>query len=99
MKILALEKEVPGVRDEAFTVELLRREAARAWELYQAGSIREMYFRSDRTEAVLLLECTSVAEAETILSSLPLVRSGLIAFECIPLKPYDGFARLFSPTL
>ena len=27
---------------------------------------------------------------------MPLVQAGLISFECIPLKPYPGFARLFK---
>lgn len=96
MKILALEKEIPGVTDDQFTPALLKTEAARAWELQQAGIIRELYLRQDRYEAVLILECQDVEEAKSILATLPLVQSGLITFEVIPLIPYDGFARLFS---
>jgi hypothetical protein len=95
MKILAVEKEVKGISDEQFEPHL-KAEAARAWELYQSGAIREMYFREDREEAVLILECASVEEAETTLRTFPLVKAGLIAFEIIPLKAYPGFARLFS---
>ena len=91
-----MEKELTGVTDDQFTDELLRREAARAWELNQSGIFREMYFRSDRREAVLILECPTKEEAQQALSSLPLVQSELIAFEIIPLEPYDGFARLFK---
>ena len=97
MKFLALEKEVAGVTDNQFTPALLREEAARAWVLYQAGVFREMYFREDRHEAVLILEAATVEEAHTALDSLPLVQSGLIQFEVAPLTPYDGFARLFTP--
>ena len=53
MKILALEIEVSGVRDEQFTMELLVEESQRAWELYQEGTIRELYFCQDHYEAVL----------------------------------------------
>jgi hypothetical protein len=96
VKILALEKEVPGVPDDAFEPHL-RAEAARAWELHQAGVLRELYFRADRAEAVLVLECPGIDEARAALATLPLVREGLIDFELVPLAPYPGFARLFGP--
>jgi len=95
MRILAIEKEAPGVTDEEFQPHL-KAEAARAWELYQAGVFREMYFREDRSEAVLMLECADIEEAEQVLNTLPLVKAGLIAFEIISLVPYPGFARLFT---
>jgi muconolactone delta-isomerase len=95
VKILALERELPGVSGEAFRPHL-KAEAARVWELYQAGVLREIYFRQDRHSAVLVLECADVAEAHAALNTLPLVKEGLIAFEVIPLAPYPGFARLFA---
>jgi muconolactone delta-isomerase len=96
MKILALEKEVPGVTEEQFTEEILRAEAGKAWELYQAGVLREFYFSADKYEAVLVLESSSAEEARSHLAGLPLVIAGLIDFEIIPLVPYPGFARLFG---
>jgi muconolactone delta-isomerase len=96
MKILAIEREVAGVQNEAFTDLLTKAEAARVWQLYQGGVIRELYFRQDQTTAVLVLECASGEEARHILDSLPLVRQGLIKFEIIPLAAYPGFARLFA---
>ncbi len=95
MKIIALERPVPGAADEAFTPELLRQEATRAWELHQSGAIRELYFRADREEAVLVLEAPDVAAARKILEQLPLVRAGLLDFDLVPLRGYPGFARLF----
>ena len=95
MKILAMEIEVRGVKPEQFQPHL-KAEAQRAWDLHQRGTIRELYFRADRSEAVLMLECTDVNEAQQILQSLPLVQAGLIAFEIIPLIAYPGFARLFG---
>jgi muconolactone delta-isomerase len=94
MKILALETEIPDVTEEAFKP-YLAEEAARVWELYQAGVFRELYFRQDEPCAVLVLECDDVEAAQEALNSLPLVREGLIAFGLIPLAPYPGFARLF----
>ena len=96
MKILAIEHDPPGVSDDQFTESLLRDEAQRAWELHQAGIIRELYFRADRAEAILVLECVDVDEARSVLGTLPLVREKLIGFEVIPLMAYPGFARLFA---
>ncbi len=98
MKILAIERELSGATPEAFQ-RLGRQEAAKAWELYQAGVLRELYFRQDRPGAVLVLECTGLAAAEAALATLPMVQAGLIAFDLIPLAPYPGFARLFGEAL
>ena len=96
MRILAIEHDPPGASDGQFTEVLLQAEARRAWELQQAGIIRELYFRTDRDEAVLVLECANVEEALEVLNTLPLVREKLIGFELIPLTAYPGFARLFA---
>ena len=95
MKILALERETPDTPPEGYAPHL-KAEAARVWELYKSGQIREMYFRQDRSEAVLILECSDAEEAHQVLDSLPLVQAGLIGFEVIPLVPYPGFERLFG---
>jgi len=95
VKIIALEKETPGVTPAAFTPALLKAEAAWVWELQQTGVLREIYFRQDRSAAVLILECADAAEAQRTLDTLPLAAAGLIAFDVIPLKPYPGLARLF----
>jgi hypothetical protein len=94
MKILALEHEISGTTAEQFQQYAIA-EAGKIWELHQAGLIRELYFHADKNEAVLMLECGSVIEAQEILKTLPLVQAGLISFEVIPLKAYPGFARLF----
>ncbi len=96
MKILAIEKEIPGVSAEQFWP-LLKPETRRVWELYQAGVLRELYFRQDCHSAVLVLECQDIAEARQVLAGLPLVANGLIEFEIIPLVAYPGFERLFAP--
>ena len=95
MKILALEIEVEGIQPARFQP-YLKAEAKCVWELYQNGTIRELYFQIDRSQVVLMLECIGVAEAQQVLDSMPLVRAGLIRFEIIPLIPYPGFARLFG---
>ncbi len=95
MRIIAIEQEAPGLNKRDF-VPHLRDEAEAGWKLYKEGVIREMYFRADRPEAILILECSDLKEAEDRLAELPLVEKGLIRFELIPLKPYHGFERLFA---
>lgn len=95
MKILAIEKDLPGVTAEQ-TRPFLKEEAAKVWDLYQAGVVREVHFRADRSNAVLVLECPDLKTAGRVLESLPLVREELVTFEVIPLAPYPGFARLFA---
>ena len=95
MKILALEKEIPNTAPEQFAP-YLKAEAARVWKLYQSGQLREIYFRGDSNEAVLIMECADAEEANSLLNTLPLVKEGLIEFEVISLVPYPGFERLFG---
>ena len=94
MKILAIEKELPGSAGRFGPH--LRAEASRVWELYQDDVIREVYFRADLHTAVLVLECDDLESAGEYLLTLPLVEVGLITFELIPLAPYTGFERLFG---
>jgi hypothetical protein len=96
VQVLAIERAVPGVPDGAFTTALLRAEAEHLWELHQAGVVRQPFFRTDRHEAVLLLEVVGPEAARAALDGLPLVSAGLIDFEIVPLRAYPGFARLFG---
>jgi hypothetical protein len=95
MKILVIEKPLSHASADAFEPSL-REEAARVWSLCKEGVIREIYFRADRREAVLLMETIDADDARKILSTLPLVRENLISFDVVPLVPYSGFERLFT---
>ncbi len=96
MKIIAIEKELPGITSDKFTPEILNAEARKVWQLQQTGIIRETYFHKDEHVAVLVLECNDEYEAEQYINTLPLVANKLIKFNLLPLIPYDGFSRLFS---
>ncbi|MGD8306968.1 MAG: superoxide dismutase [Ignavibacteria bacterium] len=95
MKILAIEKENQGINQDEFK-KYAEEEAVIVWKLYKTEKIREIYFRGDQDNAVIILECENVKEAEEILASLPFVKNKLIHFDFIPLKPYPGFERLFG---
>ena len=95
MRILAIEKELPG-KTEADFPNHSKAEAHQVWKLIQEEKIREIYFRRDQDSAVILLECQDLKEAVNILDTLPLVKNNLIQFELIPLRPYPGLERLFG---
>ncbi|HEY3370768.1 MAG TPA: hypothetical protein VGK10_07965 [Prolixibacteraceae bacterium] len=93
MKVLAIEKEMPGVSDSDFQP-YLEAEALKAWELQQKGLIRELYFTDDHC-AVLILEAKDKAHARQIVNQLPLIQQKLIDFDLMALTAYPGFERLF----
>ena len=95
MKILAMEEDIPGAANTDASA-LLLDEARAVWELMQAGTIREIYFREGQTRAVIILEAESDAEAEAILARLPLVKAGRTRFGIIGVRPYPGFERRFA---
>lgn len=95
MKIIAIEKETAGVIPEQFKAHF-KNEAMQVWEFYKKGAFREIYFTATGHNAVIILECETEAEAQTILSRLPMVKEGLISFTLYPLTAYDGFERLFK---
>ncbi len=95
MKILALSKRPEGVTTEQIAPNRIA-EAAQAWELYASGTFRELYFRTDKPGAVVILECASVEEAQKALATLPMVEAGGLDFDIIPLGPFLEFRHLFK---
>jgi muconolactone delta-isomerase len=78
---------------EAFTPELVEKEANRGREMYTEGILRQVWFRGDEPGAVILWEAANEAEVKTAVESLPLFRAGMLEILMIvPLKPYPGFA-------
>lgn len=92
MKLLAIEKETTPVNWNEET-DILINEAYRAYELFQEGIIREIYF-NEFESAIIILECADKEEAEKVLGTLPLVQAGFIRFEVMELNPYPGFSRI-----
>ena len=94
MKILAIEKERPGLASNDFAP-FLKDEARHVWELQQKGIIREIYFNQEHN-AVIILEVSNMDEAKEILDQFPLVKNNIISFKLMELNPYSGLSRLFS---
>ncbi len=95
MKILALDKTLPGVSMEHILPHL-KKEAIHAWNMYKSGVYRELYMRGDRPGAAIILECNSMEDAKRELAELPLVKNNLVEFEIIPLQAFSPFEELFQ---
>jgi len=61
--------------------------AKRTVQLYIDGKIREWYSREDGKGGVFLLNTWDVAEAKSIMESLPLAKEHLLDHEYIPVGP------------
>jgi hypothetical protein len=62
---IAIEKEFSGKTVDDFQPHW-GSEARRIWELSRKGIIREIYFRSDRENAIIILGCKNLKEAKKI---------------------------------
>jgi len=56
-------------------------------QLYLGGKIREWYSRGDGSGVIFLLDSRDVAEAQTIMDSLPLAKQDLMDHEYIAVGP------------
>lgn len=95
MKILAIEKEVPGVDWKMVSKDLMAKEAHQVYAMYVSGLLREHYFNEEKC-AVLVLECENKAHAQQVLEKLPLVEQNLITFQIMELRPYTGYDRIIN---
>jgi muconolactone delta-isomerase len=77
---------------EAWTPELLEREAQRVRELYSSGTIRNIWRRKDAAGAALLMEAATEEEVREALASLPLAQLKMLNVATLTqLDPYPGF--------
>ena len=93
MQFLVLtRRRVDAFHAEAWTAELLEKEAQRVRELFSAGVIRNAWRRKDMPGAALVLEAATEAEAREAIESLPLAQLKMIEFPLVTqLDPYPGF--------
>ena len=84
--VFALLKAKAGVT-RAQIMAIMPAEIRATVQLYLGGKIREWYAREDGTGAVFLLNTADVAEASSIMESLPLARENMLDHEYIPVSP------------
>ena len=84
--VFALLKAKPGVTRERIMA-ILPAEIRATVRLHLEGKIREWYSRDDGRGAVFLLNTRDVAEAISIMESLPLAKEHMLDHEYIPVGP------------
>ena len=66
--------------------------------LYLDGKLRQWFQRSDGKGVVFILPATTVADAQAIMTSLPLAQANLVEHEYVALSPLGPLAALLGPT-
>jgi hypothetical protein len=84
--VLALLTAKPGVTREQ-VVAVMPAEIRATVQIYLDGKIREWYSRADGRGGIFLLNTRDVAEAKSIMESLPLAKEHLLDHEYIPVGP------------
>ena len=84
--VFALLQAKPGVTRER-VMAIMPAEIRATVQLYVDGKIREWYSREDGRGGVFLLNTTDVAEAKSIMESLPLAKENMLDHEYIPVGP------------
>jgi len=84
--VFALLKAKPGVTRER-VMAIMPAEIRATVQLYLEGKIREWYAREDGRGAIFLLNARDVAEASSIMESLPLANEDMLDHEYIPVGP------------
>jgi hypothetical protein len=84
--VFALLKAKPGVTRER-VMSIMPAEIRATVQLYLEGKIHEWYAREDGKGAVFLLNSKDVAEAKSIMESLPLAKENMVDEEYIAVGP------------
>lgn len=93
--VFALLRAKPGVTRER-VMAFMPAEIRATVQLYLAGKIREWYTREDGTGAIFLLNARDVAEASSIMESLPLAKEHILDHEYIPIGPLKPLGLLLN---
>ncbi|HEY2227598.1 MAG TPA: hypothetical protein VGI22_07615 [Xanthobacteraceae bacterium] len=84
--VFALLKAKPDVTRER-VMAIMPAEIRATVQLYLDGKIREWYSREDGRGGVFLLSTRDVAEAKSIMETLPLAKEDMLDHEYIPVGP------------
>jgi len=95
VKILAIDKVLDTATPEGVKSNFMK-EVNQTVKLYLADVVREIYFRQDRSGTVLVMEAQTLEDARKMIETLPLVKSGMIDFDLIPLGPFMPLALLLD---
>jgi hypothetical protein len=85
MKVLAIGTLKPLTKEQSDRI--FPHEVPATLKLYLNGKIEQFWLRDEMKGAVFVLNVESVAEAETLLASLPFTQEKLHTFDLLPIGP------------
>lgn len=89
--------KLTSTASEADQARLRLAEVTKVWELLVADSLRAIHFFSGPGRgAVLHIEASDRAQAESLVNQLPMVEAGLLEVELLTLAPFIGLQALFA---
>ncbi len=94
MQFLVLARVAEGVSIEQ-ALPHVKGEAAAGWENYSA-EIVWIYYIADMSGAVLMCEDPNLEAMQDITAQFSMAKAGVLKFEILPLKPYNGLESLFA---
>ena len=86
----------PGAQREQIQ-KVIPEEVRATVRLYLEGKIRQWYSRSDGKGVILIVNATSIADAETVIDALPLSKENLVDYEYTELGPLAPLYNLIAP--
>ena len=84
--VLVMLSPKPGVTPEPI-MKIMPAEIRATVPLYLDGKIQQWFTRGDGRGVIFLLNCKDVAEARTLIESLPLSKENLVDEQFIPVGP------------
>jgi len=97
--VLTMLSPKPGVIPEQI-MKIMPAEIRATVPLYLDGKIQQWFMRGDGRGVIFIMNCKDVAEARTLIESLPLSQSNLVDEQFIPVGPLLPLGMLLrdSPT-
>ncbi len=83
--------------DRALLTKTMPSEIRDTVQAYLDGKIQQWFGRSDGRGVMFLVNASSVAEAKTLMDTLPLAKEGLANFDYTPLGPLGPMRLLLMP--
>jgi hypothetical protein len=86
----------PEARQQPEIMKLMQDEVRETLKLYLDGKIAQWYWRGDGRGVMLILNATSISEAEALIAELPFRRADAVTPEFIPLSPMIPLRALLA---
>ena len=92
MKIMAIGTLKPLTDEQRKTY--LHKEVPATLQLYLDGKMEQFWLRDGEAGVIFLMTVESIAEADTLLKSLPLGQANLLTFDLFPVGPLAPLGML-----